>query len=79
MGRYQSVTVLGETSDPLPLSSGVPQCSMLGPMLPPIYVTNLPDSLLTSHVTMFSDETKIYKQIKSREDAVHLQADLLVG
>ena len=44
-----------------------------------IYVTNLPDSVLTSHVAMFADDAKIYKQIKSREDAAYLQADLLAG
>ena len=79
MGRYQRVTVLGEISDPLPVSSGVPQDSILGPMLFLIYVNNLPDSVLTSHVTMFADDTKIYKQIKSQEDAAYLQADLLAG
>ena len=44
-----------------------------------IYVNNLPDSVLTSHVAMFADDTKIYKQIKSHEDAAYLQADLLAG
>ena len=61
MGRYQRVTVVGETSDPLPVSSGIPQCSILGPMLFLSFVTNLPDSVLTSHVAMFADDTKIYK------------------
>ena len=75
MGRYQRVTVLGETSDPLPVSSGVPQGPILGPMLFLIYVANLPDSILTNHVAMFSDD----KQIKSREDAAYLQANLLTG
>ena len=28
---------------------------------------------------MFADDTKIYKQIKSQEDAAYLQADLLAG
>ena len=79
MGCYQRVTVLGETSDPLPVSSGVPQGSILGPMLFLIYVNNLPDSVLTSHVAMFADDTKICKQIKSQEDAAYLQADLLAG
>ena len=79
MGRYQRVTVLGETSDPLPVSSGVPQGSILGTMLFLSFVTNLPDSVLTSHVAMFADDIKIYKQIQSREDAAYLQADLLAG
>ena len=74
MGRYQRVTVLGETSDPLPVSSGVPQGSILGPMLFLIYVTNLPDLVLTNHVAMFAGDTKIPEQIKSREDAAYLQA-----
>ena len=60
MGRYQRVTVLGETSDPLPVSSGVPQGSIVGLMLFLIYVNNFPDSVLTSHVAMFADDTKIY-------------------
>ena len=59
MGRYQRVTVLGQTSDPLPVSFGLPQGSILGPMLFLIYVNNLPDSVLTSHVAMFSDDAKI--------------------
>ena len=79
MGRYQRVTVLGETSDPLPVSSGVPQGSILGPMLFLIYVTNLPDLVLTNHVAMFAGDTKIHEQIKSRENAPYLQADLLAG
>ena len=32
MARYQRVTVMGETCDPLPVSSRVPQGSILGPM-----------------------------------------------
>ena len=46
MGRYQCVTVLGETSDTFPVSSGTPQGSILGSMLFLIYVNNLPDSVL---------------------------------
>ena len=79
MGRYQRVTVLGETSDTFPVSFGIPQGSILGPMLFLIYVNNLPDSVLTSHVAMFADDTKIYIQLKSQEVAAYLQADFLVG
>ena len=36
MGRYQRVTVLGETSDPLPVSSGVPQGSIYSHFRPDV-------------------------------------------
>ena len=59
IGRCQRVTVVAETSDPLPVSSRVPQGSILDPMLFLIYENSLPDSVLTSHVAMFADDTKI--------------------
>ena len=54
MGGYQLATVLGETSDTLPVRSGIPQGSILGPMFFLIHLINLPDSVLTSHVAMFN-------------------------
>ena len=55
-GRRQRVTVLGATSRDLPVTSGVPQGSILGPVLFLLYVNNLPDSILNSKVaTAFSD------------------------
>ena len=38
MGRYQRVTVLGETPDPLPVSSSIPQGSIFAPMLQVSYL-----------------------------------------
>ena len=48
-GRRQRVTVFGATSNSLPISSGVPQGFMLGPVLFLLYVNDLPDSVSTSH------------------------------
>ena len=75
-GRRQRVTVLGATSRDLPVTSGVPQGSILGPALFLLYVNNLPDSILNSKVAMFADDTKVYKVVISEDDSAALQQDL---
>ena len=62
-GRRQQVTVLGATSNSLPISSGVPQGSILGPVLFLLYVNDLPDSVCTSQLAMFADDTKLFSTI----------------
>ena len=73
-GRRQRVTVLGTTLRDLPVTSGVPQGSILGPALFFLCVNNLPDSILNSKVAMFADDTKVYKV--SEDDGAALQQDL---
>ena len=72
-GRRQRVTVLGATSCDLPVTSGVPQGSILRPALFLLYVNNLPDSIFNSKVAIFADDTKVYKVVMSEDAGAALQ------
>ena len=56
-------------------SSGVPQGSILGPLLFSLYVNELP-SLVSSQLLMFADDIKLYRTIRSSEDCLVLQNDI---
>ena len=75
-GRKQQVTVLGATSRELPVTSGVPQGSLLGPILFLLFVDDLPNTVKTSRVACYADDTKIFKSIDSITDCNALQSDL---
>jgi hypothetical protein len=67
--RKQHVSVLGATSNPLSVTSGVPQGSILGPALFLLYVNDLPSTVKSSQVVMFADDTKLFKEIRTENDA----------
>jgi sarcosine oxidase/L-pipecolate oxidase len=60
------VTVLGATSSERPVLSGVPQGSILCPILFLLYVNNLPDVVNNAKVVSFADDTKLFKCVDSR-------------
>ena len=66
------VTPLGLRSS---LLSGVPQGSVLGPLLFLIFVRDLPDWVKNS-IMMFADDTKVWTSIHKLEDQESLQRDL---
>ena len=73
--RSQEVVVNGSKSSPSPVISGIPQGTVLGPVLFVIYINDLLDNI-SSGGLMFADDTKIYRQITTRDDALQLQSDI---
>jgi len=68
--------VVGDAeSDWTDVISGVPQGSVLGPILFVIYINDLPENV-KSNVKMFADDTKVYRQMKSAKDNDIMQGDL---
>lgn len=73
--RTQRVAVEGHLSSELPVLSGVPQGSVLGPCLFLIYINDLPDSVKCK-TRMFADDTIVYLTVQSNNDCLSLQHDL---
>ena len=59
----------------LPVTSGVPQGSVLGPLLFSIFVNDLP-SIVSSPIYLFADDTKIFRVVRNKGDYIALQNDL---
>ncbi len=74
--RHQKVLLEGEHSDTAPVRSGVPQGSVLGPLMFLIFINDLPEYVTSSHVRLFADDCVLYHQIKTTSDTETLQRDL---
>ena len=74
-GRQQRVVLEGVASDWTEVKSGVPQGSVLGPILFTAAVQSLPNDIRSS-ILIYSDDTKVYRPVTTRADAEDLQRDL---
>ena len=73
--RTQCVVLDGETSNELPVSSGVPQESVLGLILFLLYI-NDPSDNIHSQVRLSVDDIVVYLAVQGQEDSGALQNDL---
>ena len=74
--RTQAVVLEGETSTSVPVTSSVPQGTVLGPILFLVYINDLPECISNSTVQLFADDCILYRQNDSTADCVKLQDDL---
>ena len=75
-GRTQTVVVDGKKSKSLPVISGVPQGTVLGPILFLLYVNDMEHNIKSSKMNSFADDTRISKKISTLQDCDLLQQDL---
>ena len=74
-GRKQQVVVSGCHSRWSPVTSGVPQGSVLGPLLFLTYINDIPDTV-TSSIKIFADDTKVYRSVSNPSHIQELQLDI---
>ena len=73
--RQQRVIVDSEASNATPVKSGVPQGTVLDPLMFLVYINDINQNI-TSSVRLFADDCVIYKPITTPQDAEQLQEDL---
>ena len=74
--RKQCVVLDGHRSVLASIISGVPQGTVLGPILFILFINDLQGCVKYSNVSFFADDTRVSKQINSQNDVSLLQEDL---
>ena len=74
--RSQRVKISDSWSQPTIVTSGVPQGSVLGPILFLIYINDLPTVIRNCSISIFADDSKIYFLVKDSLDAAQMQSDI---
>ena len=75
VNRTQQVILDGCCSDILPVTSRVPQGTVLVPLLFLCYINDLPD-LVSCCCRLYADDVLLYKVIRTDGDCISLQSDL---
>ena len=73
--RTQRAVVTGETSEWAPVLSGVPQGTVLGPLLFSLYINDISTDI-DSEIRLFADDCVCYREIRDTDDSLKLQKDI---
>ena len=73
-GRTQSVVMDGKNSSPFNVLSGIPQGSVLGPLLFLIFINHIVNDV-SSNINLFVDICTLFRRINTIDDSVTLQND----
>ena len=74
--RSQSVVVEGRKGHPTPVKSGVPQGSVLGPLLFLVLIGDIDQGVASAYVSSFADDTRVVHGVNTAQDIANLQTDL---
>jgi ribonuclease P/MRP protein subunit RPP40 len=76
LNRTQRVSINGYLSQPSQVTSGVPQGTILGPILFLIYIADIGDNLTECTLSSYADDSKAHKIINTINDGLELQTEL---
>ena len=75
--RKQQVVIGNATSTPCNVNSGVPQGSIVGPLLFVLFINDISENISPgTSIALYADDTKIWREIHSKQDNDILQQDI---